>query len=401
MLKKYLAPVLLAGMALLLPSQASAQQAGTTLQDPSKTATAVWEHRIGYDWTIEKSASPLSFELGAGDTQTVNYTLTATKTQVSDVEVSEVSGTICVLNGGERATEGLVITDVIQYKVGSGQFQDLLSTSVDVSSNPILDPLERGCYPYSIEFTPVAGAQYRNEANIDITNHSGQLGELFGTQVRTDFSLPAEATLVETDEAASLADVLTCPTGFTCQSSFVPGTLTASEVVTYTVDVTNDSAACSSSFSMDNTASLTELDSQTVRTDSVSVGIMTEACPVSTACTYTQGYWKNHQEAWAETSLDLGNRTYTQTELLEIFNTSVKGNGLVSLAHQLIAAKLNEANGTTDPGAATAIAAADSLIGGLVIPPIGSDKLSSKVTTSLTGQLDAFNNGLMGPAHCD
>jgi len=68
----------------------------------------------------------------------------------------------------------------------------------------------------------------------------------------------------------------------------------------------------------------------------------------STNCTYTQGFWKNHKDVWPVQSLQLGGVTYTKQELCDILDKSVKGNGLVSLAHQLIAAKLNLANGADD-----------------------------------------------------
>src|SRR5688572_23676843 len=63
----------------------------------------------------------------------------------------------------------------------------------------------------------------------------------------------------------------------------------------------------------------------------------------ASGCTLTQGYWKNHPEAWPVASLELGSVTYSKAQLLSIFRTPVSGNGLVSLAHQLIAAKLNVA----------------------------------------------------------
>jgi len=128
-------------------------------------------------------------------------------------------------------------------------------------------------------------------------------------------------------------------------------------------------------------------------------------CPVTPqGCTRTQGYYKNKPEQWAVQSLTLGTVTYTKANLLSIFNTSVRGNGLVSLSHQLIAAKLNAAAQTTVPASvATAIAAADALISGLVVPPVGSGSLSTSSTSSLTATLDAYNNGLTpgGPSHCD
>jgi len=122
----------------------------------------------------------------------------------------------------------------------------------------------------------------------------------------------------------------------------------------------------------------------------------------STGCTLTLGFWKNHPEDWPVTTLSLGTTSYSQTDLLNILNQPVKGNGLVSLAHQLIAAKLNIANGASGSVIATTIANADSAIGGLVVPPIGSGSLSTSSVGSLVTALDNFNNGLVagGPGHC-
>jgi hypothetical protein len=111
-------------------------------------------------------------------------------------------------------------------------------------------------------------------------------------------------------------------------------------------------------------------------------------------CTLTQGYWKNHADKWPVTSLTLGSRTYTQAELLTILNQPVKGNGLVSLAHQLIAAKLNAANGAPCATVSGIIAKADTMIGALDVPPIGGGLLSTSSVGSLVSALDQYNNGL-------
>jgi hypothetical protein len=123
-------------------------------------------------------------------------------------------------------------------------------------------------------------------------------------------------------------------------------------------------------------------------------------CP-SGGCTLTQGYWKNHPEAWPVTSVTLGSRTYSQSELLAIFSQPVQGNGLVSLAHQLIAAKLNIANGANGAALGTAIADADALIGAMLIPPIGTDSIATSATDALVTILDNFNKGVIGPGHCN
>ncbi len=115
-------------------------------------------------------------------------------------------------------------------------------------------------------------------------------------------------------------------------------------------------------------------------------------------CTLTQGYWKNHEAAWPVSSLTLGNASYSKAELLAILRTPVKGNGLISLAHQLIAAKLNIEAGAAEVSISASIDAADDLIGNLVV---GVDKIPTKDVSDLVGKLDAFNNGDTGPGHCD
>jgi hypothetical protein len=129
-------------------------------------------------------------------------------------------------------------------------------------------------------------------------------------------------------------------------------------------------------------------------------------CPnVGVGCTLTQGYWKNHPEVWPVDNLTLGSVPYTKEQLLTIFGTPVRGNGLISLSHQLIAAKLNASKVpiTIPSTVTTAITAADAQIGARVVPTIGNGFLSTSSTRSLTALLDTFNNGLAldGPPHCE
>jgi hypothetical protein len=127
-------------------------------------------------------------------------------------------------------------------------------------------------------------------------------------------------------------------------------------------------------------------------------------------CTLTQGYWKTHgpegcltgnnTNTWPTSSLTLGTVNYTDLELCSILNTPAQGNGLISLAHQLIAAKLNIAKGADGSSINATIAAADALIGGLVIPPVGSGSLPNSATSTLTDALSKYNEGETGPGHC-
>jgi hypothetical protein len=58
----------------------------------------------------------------------------------------------------------------------------------------------------------------------------------------------------------------------------------------------------------------------------------------------------------------------------------------------LIAVRLSEANGADATSIAAAISAADALIGGLIVPPVGSGFLDPNVTGTVTDELDAWLN---------
>jgi hypothetical protein len=140
------------------------------------------------------------------------------------------------------------------------------------------------------------------------------------------------------------------------------------------------------------------------------LNLICETDPCNDGCTFTQGYWKTHgpegcvegnnTNQWPVTSLKLGNVDYTDLQLCAILSKPAAGNGLITLAHQLIAAKLNIANGATDADIASTIAAADALIGDLVIPPVGAGSLSPSATSALVATLTAYNEGTEGPGHC-
>jgi hypothetical protein len=120
-------------------------------------------------------------------------------------------------------------------------------------------------------------------------------------------------------------------------------------------------------------------------------------------CTYTQGYWKTHPEKWQVSGLVIGSIRYSEAQLLTVLDAPVKGNGLISLAHQLIAAKLNAAGGgALTPEVQGAINSADAVIGSLVLPPVGTGDLSPEATATIEGTLDGYNNGQAanGPGHC-
>ena len=124
-------------------------------------------------------------------------------------------------------------------------------------------------------------------------------------------------------------------------------------------------------------------------------------CPVS------QSSWKNHPSGWPVLSLILGSQTYTQSELMTILRTPIgyrrRADASLILARQLIAAKLNLANGSDPTPVASTIADADSLLSAF------AGKLPYNVKpSSATGQtmvndanvLDSYNNGQLTAECC-
>jgi hypothetical protein len=127
----------------------------------------------------------------------------------------------------------------------------------------------------------------------------------------------------------------------------------------------------------------------------------TMPCVGGSSCTYSQGYWRNHPNAWPVTSLTLGTATYQAAELMAILDDPARGNGLVILVHQLIATKLNIANGADPSAVQQAITDADNMIDTLMVPPIGDGYLPPAQTGDLTETLTEYNEGTIGPGHCN
>jgi hypothetical protein len=104
------------------------------------------------------------------------------------------------------------------------------------------------------------------------------------------------------------------------------------------------------------------------------------------------------------TTMTFGGHTYTFAQLRTILGTSVTGNALINLGHQLIAAILNVANGAGTPTAISLIQQASNLLftGSTVTPgPLvigvdtvtqGSDPTLYAQLISLEAALDAFNS---------
>src|SRR5262249_11994205 len=75
------------------------------------------------------------------------------------------------------------------------------------------------------------------------------------------------------------------------------------------------------------------------------------------------GVWKNQPGLWPVSSLTIGGMTYTKDQLLEVLSTPTKGDAVLILADQLIAAELSIKNGSAHSSTTDAkISDADTLL---------------------------------------
>ncbi len=127
------------------------------------------------------------------------------------------------------------------------------------------------------------------------------------------------------------------------------------------------------------------------------VGPISPVTPTAAAGTGTQGYWKNHPEAWPAASLTVGGTTLTKAQAINVLKMPVKGDKTIAMAYQLIAAKLNVLAGNEASCINDTIAAADLWLsnhGG-----IGASVKNWDGGDVLQSDLEAYNSGKLCAPH--
>jgi hypothetical protein len=117
-------------------------------------------------------------------------------------------------------------------------------------------------------------------------------------------------------------------------------------------------------------------------------------------CTHTLGYWKKHPDIWPVDEITIGDVTYPKEEAVGILDIQPQGDVTYILAHQLIAAMLNVANGADHNDIGGTISDADVW---LVDHPLGSDPSNPEREEGirLAETLTDYNEGRVGPGLCD
>jgi len=141
--------------------------------------------------------------------------------------------------------------------------------------------------------------------------------------------------------------------------------------------------------------------------------------PPPGGCTLTIGYWKNHagfgpQPDYLSQFLPIwlgtagGAKSMNVNNVLMAYNILVMktygdpSNGITKLYAQMLGAKLNIADGASNSAVAATIAAADAFLATKNYLDWNSlTKTQKKTVLGWQSTFDNYNNGLIGPGHCD
>jgi hypothetical protein len=136
-------------------------------------------------------------------------------------------------------------------------------------------------------------------------------------------------------------------------------------------------------------------------------------------CTYSKGFWKNHAGFGPQDDLvtdllplwlgtedgDKSLNVETAEMAVALLSQKVYGcpsNGITKLYAQLLAAKLNVANGAVPADIDDVISDADTFLSDYDWQDWDSlSKADRKMVLCWKGKLDLYNNGYTGPGHCD
>lgn len=424
----------------------SANAVGTTLI-MTKTVNGTFTVTKTYGWTVSKSGLVPNATIPSNQCSVVGYNVEANRHLLSETCEYGMTGTIEVTNGGEADTKNLIITDSLEENCGGGTgFYTVFGpVAVDISAKPVLGSGETFFYSYNISlgsFVPNPTCSYRNSAKATITNHARLNSNnpnnkcdgttRCGPQFRVGFEFPSNKTVIEIHESAKITDFADCPIGFTCLDMPQGDVAIPTEgVCEFDFDmaecrifrqICNVLAECDTYHKVKDFIRLMSVNETTALvTDSntVPIDIYSGECQGS-GCTLTIGYWRNHNGFVGKNAdrvtpllpIDLGcpptkgasvTTALQSTSILQ-FNGLEGGasNGLNRLAAQLLAAKLNLANGATNTIDST-ITDADGFLCSYGFAPGSWDSLSRPVRNSINDamrKLDRYNNGLEGTPHC-
>jgi hypothetical protein len=371
-------------------------------------------HTRDYDWQITKErfiapgeddgdGDPSTLTLDPNQTYIANYHVTVSVTGFVDSNW-HVSGTITITNPAPMAANGVAVNDEISVGISAAVDCDpatpLDQATVDIPANS-----SKEC-TYSADLPD--GTQRINTATATLfgVDSSGSADVIF--DANSTIELVDECVNVTDDAGTPLDDTDDIDLGQVCVAD-------SPHTFTYTLQI-GPFAECGPA-TFENTATFVVGDDEndTGETGSASYTVNVDV-PCPQGCTLTQGYWKTHNDSFwggapTDPTWDLIGPDAEQTifflsgkSYFDVMWTPGGGNAYYILAKQYIAAKLNMLAGADGSAITTQFATATTLFNTYTPAQIGALKGNNPLRQqfiSLAGVLGQYNEGLIGPGHCD
>jgi hypothetical protein len=343
-----------------------------------------------WSWTIDKSADQTALTLSVGQQFLVNYSVKVDATSADSNW--GVTGNISVHNPAPIAATLNGVSDVISG-VGAATVSCNVSFPYVLAADDTLNCTYGASLPDASSRTNTATATLQNTPS-GTTDFSGSAA--------VDF---ANAAVNKVDECIDVWDDKGDPLnpvklGSACADEGLPKTFT------YSLDV-GPYDTCGL-YEFKNYASFVTLDTGATGSDSWTVSVNVPCG----GCTLTQGYWKTHSvygpaahpdDTWylldalgPDTPFFLSGKTWYQ-----VFWTPPAGNAYYNLAHQYMAAKLNILNGAASTSAVDSALASATTFFNTYTPSSTLSKTVRQNALAWASTLDKYNNGIIGPGHCD
>lgn len=370
-----------------------------------------------YEWSIDKSADQDSLELMPGESFTVNYSVTVDVAGYEDSDY-HVEGDITISN--PHPTLDADLTDVTD-EIFDGIDATVVCPSMTVPADGELVCTYSSDLPDGTDRLNAATATQQNyDYDKDLQATASGTTDYTGN-ADIEFGDPTDLV----DACVDVNDTLAGFLGTVCVDDTPPPPTTFD----YPIDLGPYTEADCGEFDVPNTADF--LTNDTGASDEAMWNVhITIPCPEG--CTLTQGYWKTHSEYgpaptdpnWYligdvdgdavsegpdEDFFDTGMSWY------EVFWTSPAGRPYYQLAHQWMAAYLNTVSiqaigGSVPSNVQTALVNGASLLDeydGSPNPNKNPDIKGKDAKdirgqfVSIAGVLGSFNEGTIGPGHCD
>lgn len=372
---------------LLLGVVAGLVFAPQALADTTLNVSAHTTFDRTYTWEVQKRAAHSELTLSKGETFTETYSVTVSNTGYVD--------------SNWKAQDGIALTSDSPFT----------ATSVTASiTGGISAPVDCTFFGnFTLPFTGTSMACAWGPVTLPDGSPrtvTGTIGFLDGSSISKSFAFDFTADLlpgqpVEHDKCVDVTDTFAGDLGTVCVGD-------APKTFTYTRQI-GPYEECGE-FTVENTATITgdeghELDS--------SDADITVHVPCAGGCTLTQGYWKTHSRegpapydvAWKNLGALEEDTPFFSSGLTwytVFWMPPSGGNAWIQLAHQYMAAKLNILDGAaTTPAVTAAIAYAESFFATYTTPSTTLSKTVKAAAQSRASTLDQYNNGLIGPGHCN